>query len=344
MRTPGPIAMAAAAAAVLAIALASSPAALAAKVDAATSAHDAAAAAAAHAERVSRTAAEDWLAPGSVRALTGGAHEFLATAGAMYSGFLAVGGENEGGALHYFFAESAGDPATDPLVLWLNGGPGGSSFGGSILEHGPLILNRTGTGLMENPWAWSNVANVIFLESPPGVGFSYCAAQLEDPSVTCYADDYTAAEANLDALRSFLMKFPEFIGREFYITGESYGGVYVPTLSKLLYDSDLAERGALDFQGFAVGDPCTDNDLQGGESGFSAAFALRHGVLSEEWYNLLTHCIDMPESGLCKEAREIYALAKGGYDGAGLFDEYNVRAHESARRAGRFTPISSRRD
>ena len=125
-------------------------------------------------------------------------------------------------------------------------------------------------------------------------------AQLEDPSATCYADDYTAAEANLDALRSFLMKFPEFIGREFYITGESYGGVYVPTLSKLLYDSDLAERGALDFQGFAVGDPCTDNDLQGGESEFSAAFALRHGLLSEEWYNLLTTCIDMPESGLCK--------------------------------------------
>lgn len=115
-------------------------------------------------------------------------------------------------------------------------------------------MNKTGTNLMENPFAWNGIggANMLFLESPPGVGFSYCAEQVENPSAICAATDYTAAEANLDALRSFLMKFPEYIGRKFFITGESYGGIYVPTLSKLLYESDLYETEALKFGGWAV--------------------------------------------------------------------------------------------
>ena len=60
----------------------------------------------------------------------------------------------------------------------------------------------------------------LYLESPPGVGFSYCAEQLSDPSYICSASDETTAEANLDALRSFLKKFPQYEGRDFFITGE----------------------------------------------------------------------------------------------------------------------------
>ena len=107
---------------------------------------------------------------------------------------------------------------------------------------------------MSNPFAWNGEggANMLFLESPPGVGFSYCAEQVYEHTTICAATDYTAAEANLDALRSFLLKFPKYEGRDFYITGESYGGVYVPTLSKLLYESDLYETGALKFNGWAV--------------------------------------------------------------------------------------------
>ena len=42
-------------------------------------------------------------------------------------------------------------------------------------------MNRTG-GLMENPYAWTTEANLVALESPAGVGYSYCAAMLQGGS------------------------------------------------------------------------------------------------------------------------------------------------------------------
>lgn len=96
----------------------------------------------------------------------------------QWSGFLDAGAAEPGTKLHYWFARcSAADYATRPTVLWLNGGPGSSSLLGFLQENGPLLVNRTG-GLMANPWAWTLEANMIALESPAGVGYSYCEAQL----------------------------------------------------------------------------------------------------------------------------------------------------------------------
>ena len=96
----------------------------------------------------------------------------------QYSGFLDASAAEPGTKLHYWFAQSSRDDyASRPVVLWLNGGPGSSSVLGWLQEMGPLLVNRTG-GLMPNPWAWTLEANVLALESPAGVGYSYCEAQL----------------------------------------------------------------------------------------------------------------------------------------------------------------------
>ncbi|VDP84935.1 unnamed protein product [Schistosoma mattheei] len=71
----------------------------------------------------------------------------------------------------------------------------------------------------------------MYLEAPVGVGFSYSTA----PSQT-WDDDRTALD-NYHALLHFLKKFPEYEGRRLFVTGESYAGVYVPTLSLLLLNS-----------------------------------------------------------------------------------------------------------
>lgn len=52
-----------------------------------------------------------------------------------YSGYVPIGASN-GKKLFYYFVVSQGNPTEDPVVLWLNGGPGCSSFDGFVYEHG----------------------------------------------------------------------------------------------------------------------------------------------------------------------------------------------------------------
>merc|ERR1719230_1580903 len=110
--------------------------------------------------------------------------------------------------LHYWFA-MAEVPEADrkPVVLWLNGGPGSSSILGMLQEQGPLLINATG-GLMRNPYAWTKQANLLVIESPAGVGYSYCAAMKSGGS--CHNTDVTTAKAARAALQHFFSeKFPE---------------------------------------------------------------------------------------------------------------------------------------
>lgn len=51
-------------------------------------------------------------------------------------------------------------------------------------ELGPLFPDHEGN-MHQNPWAWNRIANVIFLESPAGVGFSFSGDKA----------DYTTGEA-----------------------------------------------------------------------------------------------------------------------------------------------------
>ena len=94
-----------------------------------------------------------------------------------YSGYLS---SINNSYLHYWFFESqSGQPENDPVALWLNGGPGCSSLIGAFTELGPIRMNANGT-LTPNPHSWTQRANVIFLETPTGVGFSY------QPNVSFY--------------------------------------------------------------------------------------------------------------------------------------------------------------
>ena len=84
----------------------------------------------------------------------------------QFSGFLNASAAEPGTMLHYWFAAaSSPDWKNMPVVLWLNGGPGASSLIGMLQEQGPLIIDRAG-GLLENPWAWTKLANLVALESP----------------------------------------------------------------------------------------------------------------------------------------------------------------------------------
>ncbi|KAI5335183.1 hypothetical protein L3X38_025316 [Prunus dulcis] len=91
----------------------------------------------------------------------------------QYAGYITVD-EKQQRSLFYYFVEAETDPASKPLVLWFNGGPGCSSVGiGAFGEHGPF--KPSGDILLKNDFNWNREANMLYLESPAGVGFSYSA-------------------------------------------------------------------------------------------------------------------------------------------------------------------------
>jgi cathepsin A (carboxypeptidase C) len=102
-----------------------------------------------------------------------------------------------------------------------------------------------GSTVYENPWAWNKVGHVIFLESPAGVGFSYATDGNTDTG-----DDQTAKDNYNSLVDFFTNKFPELKTQNFYITGESYAGVYVPTLAVLVAND---KTNFPNFKGVAIG-------------------------------------------------------------------------------------------
>lgn len=119
-----------------------------------------------------------------------------------------------------------------------------------MAEMGPWRPTSNAT-LEENPYAWTSVANMVFLEQPVGVGFSYT---LDDTLIKNF-NDFRASVDNLAIVKLFLQRFPELAERDFYLSSESYGGHYIPhwTLQILNDPSDLKNR----FRGFLVGNPYT---------------------------------------------------------------------------------------
>jgi len=168
----------------------------------------------------------------------------------QFSGYLKLGDTKK--QIHYWFVESEQNTATDPLVFWTNGGPGCSGLIGFLTEQGPFRPDKDGS-LVMNEWRWNKISNMVFLEQPVGVGFSY-----SDNSDDYRIGDSQAAKDNLETILQFLKKFPEYSNSPLYITSESYGGHYMPTLADEIVSYNEKNENKLNFKGFAVGNPYTD--------------------------------------------------------------------------------------
>ncbi|PVI03174.1 alpha/beta-hydrolase [Periconia macrospinosa] len=169
---------------------------------------------------------------------------------AQYTGWLDVGGKH----LFFWYFESQNDPAADPLALWLTGGPGGSSMLGMLMELGPCLINEHGNGTIYNEYGWSKNMNLLFIDSPAGVGFSYIDEGIPQP-----ATSFTTAEDLHHFLQIFVTDvFPDLghgEGKPLHITGESYGGHYVPALAAQIVSQNLLypKRPQINLKSIFVG-------------------------------------------------------------------------------------------
>jgi serine carboxypeptidase-like clade 2 len=171
----------------------------------------------------------------------------------MYTGYITI---NNGKHMFYWFVESQGpNPANDPVVLWLNGGPGCSSLLGLMAENGPFYPDEN-NNLALNPYSWNLFANMLYLESPAGVGFSYW-----NKSTTFVFTDNVTATDNLEFLIKWFQLFPQYSQNPFFISGESYAGHYIPTLVYVIAQLPPTSPPVSNFKGFLVGNPSTDVNI-----------------------------------------------------------------------------------
>eukprot|EP01061_Rhynchopus_euleeides_P003466 TRINITY_DN12714_c0_g1_i1.p1 TRINITY_DN12714_c0_g1~~TRINITY_DN12714_c0_g1_i1.p1 ORF type:complete len:473 (+),score=213.43 TRINITY_DN12714_c0_g1_i1:37-1455(+) len=199
-----------------------------------------------------------------------------------YAGLMPLD-DGKGTELFFWFVESARNPSTDPVVLWMNGGPGSSSvMYGFWSEHGPfrLVKNESGPGGYAPelyPYSWNRIANVIYVEAPAGVGFSLSADSSKYKNIT----DAQSSYDNFLFLQSFFKVFSTFAANDFYITAESYGGHYGPTLAEQLIDQD----NSINMKGLLIGNPGINSDWYYNVNEYAfVTFMWSHGLIPAEQY------------------------------------------------------------
>ncbi|XP_042414745.1 serine carboxypeptidase-like 34 [Zingiber officinale] len=198
----------------------------------------------------------------------------------QFAGYVTVN-ETHGRALFYWFFEATHDAHNKPLLLWLNGGPGCSSIGyGEAEELGPFLIQKGVPELGLNNHSWNKEANLLFLESPVGVGFSYTNTSSD---LNKLGDTITAEDAYI-FLVNWFKRFPRFKSHDFYIAGESYAGHYVPQLSEKIFDENkiVPAKNYINFKGFIIGNALMDDETD--QTGM-IDYAWDHAVISDRVYH-----------------------------------------------------------
>ncbi|EEF40747.1 Serine carboxypeptidase, putative [Ricinus communis] len=125
--------------------------------------------------------------------------------------------------MFYLFFESRNKKKEDPMVIWLTGGPGNSSELAMFYENG-LFAIADNMSLVWNPYGWDKASNLLY---------------------------------------AFFLEHPELVKNDFYITGESYAGHYIPAFAARVHSGNKAKEGIhINLKGFAIGNGLTDPAIQ----------------------------------------------------------------------------------
>lgn len=181
----------------------------------------------------------------------------------QHSGYINVNSKQDSN-IFYWLVESQNDPENDPVVLWVSGGPGCSGGLALLYENGPWTVADNLT-LVPNPFSWNKVATVIWIDQPADTGYSYA----KSPYVV---DEPGVAEEMRIFFQTFFKTYPQYKSQPFYISGESYGGRYVPTMAEMILEqnakpTDPSAWQKINLKGISIGngvvDPIYQYPIQG---------------------------------------------------------------------------------
>ncbi|XP_057638412.1 probable serine carboxypeptidase CPVL isoform X2 [Chionomys nivalis] len=168
-----------------------------------------------------------------------------------YSGYITVNKTYNSNLFFWFFPAQV-DHKSAPVVLWLQGGPGGSSMFGLFEEHGPYVITRNMT-VLSRDFPWTTTFSMLYIDNPVGTGFSFT------DSLQGYAiNEGDVAKDLYRALVQFFQLFPEYAKNNFYVTGESYAGKYVPAIAHYIHTVNPSKDFKIQLEGIALGDAYSD--------------------------------------------------------------------------------------
>lgn len=187
--------------------------------------------------------------------------------GQMYAGRIPFDSspDRQGKLMFWLFLPDA-PTSEDSLVMWLNGGPGCSSFGAGVtFENSPVMVPHRPAGycctspnakMTFNPFSWTNVAPMLYIEQPGGVGFS----EGPEPQVE---DDLSRDMHSF--LENFFDIFDNLRAKDFYVFGESYAGMYAPSIAHRIHleNKNKNDYKRINLVGLALGNGWIDAKTQG---------------------------------------------------------------------------------
>ncbi|XP_078171150.1 serine carboxypeptidase-like 11 isoform X2 [Carex rostrata] len=241
----------------------------------------------------------------------------------LETGYVLVD-EVNGGEIFYYFVESEGNPAEDPILLWLTGGERCSAFSGLAYEIGPIrfvktLYNGSIPQLEYHPYGYTKHANIIFLDAPIGAGFSYSL----NPKGYEVGDITTSMQ-----IHKFLIKWfgdhPQYLSNSLYIGGDSYAGKTAPFITQLISEGNEAgQRPLLNLKGYLVGNPSTGESFY--DVNYQVPYAHGVGIISDQIYEVIQRSCrgedyTNPNNVVCAEALDVFSKLTNEEGGAHILE------------------------
>lgn len=149
-------------------------------------------------------------------------------AGDSWAGLLPISSHaNETRELFFWYFPPTKNGSENDLIFWTNGGPGCSSLEGFLQENGPISWQWGQAKPTPNPYSWTNLGHMLWVEQPVGTGFSQ-----GEPNI--HNETELAAQL-VGFLQQFFNVFTELKEKKFYLTGESYAGMYLPYIADYMF-------------------------------------------------------------------------------------------------------------
>ncbi|KAJ5819553.1 hypothetical protein N7474_005144 [Penicillium riverlandense] len=180
-------------------------------------------------------------------------------------------------SLFFWFFPSTNPDAKKEITIWLNGGPGCSSLDGLLQENGPFLWQSGVYQPVKNPYSWTNLTNMVYIDQPAGTGFS--------PGPATVQNEIDVSNQFNDFWRRFIQTFG-MQGYKVYITGESYAGQYIPYLAAGMLDQN--DTTHFNLKGIQINDPSINEDsvmiyapATAALNHFSSVFSLNDTFMTE---------------------------------------------------------------